>query len=108
MRALRELASVIAIGVLAFLGGSALVLGFVVLWLCGVASALCLMVAAFAGVMYWVTGKPHDGQIALTYLAYAAVPFVLTFVIGYYRSKASQRTREPATRRNTLVSCSRR
>ena len=36
------------------------------------------MVAMFAGVMFWFTGKPHDGQIALTYLGYASVPFALT------------------------------
>ncbi len=92
MRALRELAGVIMAGFLTFFGGIALAGGFLLLWLCGLASGLCLMVAMFAGAMFWFTGKAHDGQIALTYLAYAAVPFVLTFVIGYYRSKLGRRS----------------
>jgi len=51
------------------------------------------MVAIFAGAMFGITGNSHDGQIALTYLGYAAAPFVVTFVIDYYRSKLS-RTRK--------------
>lgn len=94
MRAFRELAAVIVAAFAAFFGGIALAVGFVLLWLCGMASGLCLMVAMCAGVMLWFTGKAHDGQIALTYLAYAAVPFALTFVAGYYRSKL-QRSRRP-------------
>ena len=90
MRAVSELAGVIVAGFGAIFGVIAVVLGFLFLWLCGLASALCLMVAVFAGVMYWITGTPHDGHIALVYLAYAAMPFVLTFVIGYYRSKFGQ------------------
>jgi uncharacterized membrane protein YphA (DoxX/SURF4 family) len=77
---------------MAFFGGIALAIGFLLLWLCGLASELCMMVAMFAGAMFWFTGKAHDGQIALTYLVYAAVPFVLTFVIGYYRSKSGRKS----------------
>lgn len=91
MRAIRELAGVIAAAVLTFFGGIALALAFVVLWACGVTSGLCLMVALFAAVMFGITGKPHDGQIALTYLGYAAIPFALIFVAGYYRSKFRRR-----------------
>ena len=94
MRALLELAGVIVAGFGAFFGGIAVVLGFLFLWLCGLASALCLMVAVFAGVMYWITGTPHDGQLALIYLGYASVPFALTFIIGYYRSKFGQTWQE--------------
>lgn len=92
MRALRELAGVIVAGFVAFFGGLALASGILLLWLCGLASGLCLMVAMFAGAMFWFTGKAQDGQIALTYLVYAAVPFVLIFAIGYYRSKLSQKS----------------
>jgi hypothetical protein len=88
MRAIRELAGVIVAGVLTFFGGIAFVVAFAMLWACGVASGLCLMVALFAVVMFGITGKPHDSQIALTYLGYAAIPFALTFVAGYYQSKS--------------------
>lgn len=87
MGAIKELAGVIAAAILTFCGGIALAVAFTVLWACGVASGLCLMVAVFAVVMFGITGKPHDGQIALTYLGYAAVPFVMTFVLVYYDSK---------------------
>jgi hypothetical protein len=87
MRAIKELAGVLAAAILTFCGGIALAVAFTVLWACGVASGLCLMVALFAVVMFGITGKPHDGQIALTYLGYASIPFALTFVAGYYRSK---------------------
>lgn len=70
-----------------FWGGIAFAVGFVLLWVCGVASALCLMVAILAGVMFLITGNPHDGRIALAYLGNAAVPFILTFAAAYYRSK---------------------
>ena len=50
------------------------------------------MVAVFAVVMFGITGKTHDGQIALTYFGYAAIPFALTFVAGYYRSKFRRRS----------------
>jgi hypothetical protein len=63
-------------------------------WVCGVATALCLMVAAFAGVMYAITGKPHDATLGLVYLGYATVPFVVTFVLAYYRSKITTARRQ--------------
>ena len=93
MRALRELAGVIVSGFMAFFGSIALAIGFALLWLCGLASGLFLIVAMFAGVMFWITGKVHDGRIALAYLAYAAVPFALCFLAGYYRSKLSRKSR---------------
>jgi hypothetical protein len=93
MHALRELAGVIIAGFAAFFGGIALAIGFVLIWLCGLTSGLCLMVALFSGVMFWITGKAHDGQIALTYLIYASVPFTLAFLAGYYRSKLHRRSR---------------
>ena len=92
MHAIKELAGVIVAAILAFFGGIAFVIAFAMLWACGLASGLCLMVALFAVVMFGLTGKPHDGQIALTYLGYAVVPFALTFVAGYYRSKFRRRT----------------
>ena len=91
MRAIRELAGVIVGAALTFFGGIAFVVALAMLWACGVASGLCLMVALFAGLMFGVTGKSHDGQIALAYLGYAALPFALTFVAGYYRSKFRRR-----------------
>jgi hypothetical protein len=96
MGALLELAGVIAAGFAVFFGGILFMLGLVVLWLCGLASALCLMVALVAGLMYWGTGTPHDGQLAVVYLVYAAVPFVVVFVLSYYWTKftaARQRRR---------------
>jgi membrane protein implicated in regulation of membrane protease activity len=104
MHTLRELAGVILAGFLTFFGGIALAIGFVLLWLCGIASGLCLMVAMFAGVMYGITGKLHDGQIALTYLSYAAIPFVLAFIFGYYRNKLARTANQLTERRNTLAS----
>ena len=91
MRTIRELAGVIAAAILTFFGGIAFAVAFAALWACGVASGLCLMVALFAVAMFGITGKSHDGQIALTYLGYAALPFALTFVAGYYRSKLRRR-----------------
>lgn len=91
MRAIGELTGVIAAAILTFFGGIAFAVACTLLWACGIASGLCLMVALFAVVMFGITGKPHDGQIALTYLGYAAVPFALTFVAGYYRSKSRRR-----------------
>ena len=87
MNAIKELAGVIVAVVLAFCGGIAFVVAFSMLWAGGVASGSCLMVALFAVVMFGIAGKAHDGQIALTYLGYAAVPFALTFVAGYYRGR---------------------
>ena len=46
------------------------------LWLCGLASGLYLMVSVFAGVVFCVTGVAHDGWIALGYLVYAAFPSI--------------------------------
>jgi hypothetical protein len=96
MRALKEMAGVVATGLLAFFGGIAFALGAMLLWACGLASVLCLGVAAFAGVMYGLTRRPHDAQIALVYLGYAALPFMLTFAAGFYRSKLSQGRRQRA------------
>lgn len=87
MRALSELAGVILAGFAAFFGGILFLAGLVLLWLCGIASALFLMIAAFAGVMYAFTGSHHAAVIALGYLGYAAVPFVVTFVLAYYHGK---------------------
>ena len=100
MRAVRELASVIVAGLAGFFGGIALAVGFVLLWLCGLLSGLCLMVALFAGAMFWIGGKAHDGEIALAYLAYAAVPFLITFVVGYYRSKIVSESQRIASGRS--------
>jgi hypothetical protein len=46
-----------------------------------------LMVSAFGGLMYVITGKAHDRNVALVYLGYAAVPFVASFVFHVYRGK---------------------
>ena len=96
MRALRELAGVITASVFAFFGGIGLAVALVFLWICGVIGGLFLMVALFAGLMFGITGKAHDGQIALMYLAYATGLFVLTFVAGYYQSKFGHRPRRLA------------
>src|ERR1700749_3949403 len=100
MGALLELMSVILGGFAAFFGGIVFMLGLVVLWLCGLASALCLMVSAFAGVMYWITGTPHDGELAVGYLVYAAVPFVATVVLSYYWNKFTEGRRQRRAPRN--------
>jgi hypothetical protein len=100
MGALLELMSVILGGFAAFFGGIVFMLGLVVLWLCGLASALCLMVSAFAGVMYWITGTPHDGELAVGYLVYAAVPFVATVVLSYYWNKFTEARRRRQTLRD--------
>jgi hypothetical protein len=94
MRGLSEFAGVIVVGFGAFFGWIVFVLALVFLWVCGVATALCLMVAAFAGVMYAITGKPHDATLGLVYLGYATVPFVVTFVLAYYRSKITTARRQ--------------
>jgi hypothetical protein len=100
MGALLELMSVILGGFPAFFGGIVLMLGLVVLWLCDLASALCLMVSVFAGVMYWITGSPHDGELAVGYLVYAAVPFVATVVLSYYWNKFTEGRRQRQALRN--------
>jgi hypothetical protein len=94
MRAVSELAWVIVAGFAAFFGGIVFLLGLLALWLCGLASALCLMVAVFAGVMYGITGAPHDAQLAVVYLVYAAVPFVVIVVVSYYWTKFAQGRRQ--------------
>jgi uncharacterized membrane protein YphA (DoxX/SURF4 family) len=104
MRALKELAGVVAAGVLAFFGGIAIIFGLLLVWASGLVGGLCLTVAIIAGLMYGITGKSHDGEIAPTYLGYAALPFVLTFIAGHYQTKIG-RSRSPiATRRNTQLS----
>jgi hypothetical protein len=100
MRAVSELVGVIVAGFAAFFGGIVFLLGLLVLWLCGLASALCLMVAVFAGVMYWVTGARHDAQLALVYLVYAAVPFVATVVVSYDWAKFTEGRRQRQALRN--------
>jgi hypothetical protein len=94
MRAVSELIWVIVAGFVAFFGGIVFLLGLLALWLCGLASALCLMVAAFAGVMYGITGVPHDAELAVVYLVYAAVPFVVTVVVSYYWAKFREGRRQ--------------
>jgi ABC-type amino acid transport system permease subunit len=84
MRAVSELIGVIVAGFVAFFGGILFLLGLLALWLCGLASALCLMVAAFAGIMYGITRVSHNAQLAVVYLVYAAVPFVVIVVVSYY------------------------
>lgn len=95
MRAVSELIGVIVAGFVAFFGGIVFLLGLLALWLCGLASALCLMVAAFAGVMYGITGVPHDAQLAVVYLVYAAMPFVVIVVVSYYWSKFREGRLQP-------------
>ena len=90
----------IVAGFVAFFGGIVFLLGLLALWLCGLASALCLMVSVFAGVMYWITGTPHDGELALGYLVYAAVPFVATVVLSYYWNKLNEGRRQRQALRN--------
>jgi hypothetical protein len=91
MSALSELAGVIVAAVAVFLGGIVFVAVFLLLWLMGMASALLLMVSAFSAVMYGFTGSHHAGILALTYLGYAAIPFVLTVVFHLYRIRLTGR-----------------
>jgi hypothetical protein len=99
MRGLSEFAGVIVTGFGAFFGGIVFVPALVFLWVCGVATALGLMVAAFAGVVYAITGKPHDATLAVVYCGYAAVPFVVTFILACYRSKFTGARRQRQTLR---------
>ncbi|MBE7158842.1 MAG: hypothetical protein INR62_10505 [Rhodospirillales bacterium] len=94
MRALKELLAVIVAGFVAFFGGILFLVGLVFLWICGGASALLLMVSAYGAVMYAFTRGHHAGVIALVYLVYAAVPFVVAVVISYYWSKFTDPTRQ--------------
>ena len=100
MAVLWELMRVILGGVAAFFGGIVLMPGLVVLWLCGLASPLCLMVSGFAGVIYWITGTPHDGELAVGYLVYAVAPFVATAVLSHYWNKFTGGRRPRRARRN--------
>jgi uncharacterized membrane protein len=100
MRAVWELAAVILAGFTTFFGGIVFLVGLLVLWLCGLASALCLMVAVFAGIMYWITGVPHDAQLAVVYLVYAEVPFVAIVVVSYYWTKFTEGRRQRQALRN--------
>jgi hypothetical protein len=90
MRVVSELAWVIVAGFAAFFGGILFLLGLLGLWLCGLASALFLIVAVFVGVMYGITGVRHDAELAIVYLVYASVPFMMTFVVSYYWTKFSE------------------
>jgi hypothetical protein len=85
-------------GIVAFIGGIAFVAVVLLLWFFGLVSALCLMVSVFGAVMYAVTGSHHAGVIALVYLGYAAVPFVLAFVVHVYRLKLMHPTPKPQLR----------
>ncbi len=87
MRALTELLTVFATGILAFLAGIVLLAGVLVMWLCGLASGLLLLVAVASGAGFALTGNHHYGVIALGYLAYAAVPFAVIVVLSYYHGK---------------------
>src|ERR1700712_5039053 len=98
MRGVSEFVSVVLTGFAAFFGGILFVLGFVFLWICGLISSLFLMISAFAGIMYMAFGTHHAAVIAVVYLGYAAVPFVVIFVSTYYYQKFV----EPPQRRRTL------
>ena len=91
MRALRDLGTLILGGFVTFFSGLLMIGAVLILRLLGLVSALMLMVSAFGGVIYLVTGKAHDGRIALVYLGYAAVPFVASFIVHVYRGKWADR-----------------
>lgn len=98
MRALRELGTVIVAGFVAFFSGLLMIGAVLILWFLGLVSVLMLVVSAFGGVMYLVTGKAHDAHIALVYLGYAVVPFVASFVFHVYRGRwTDSRRREPSS-----------
>ena len=87
MRGLGKLGTVIVAGFVAFFSGLLMIGAMLILWFLGLVSALMLMVSAFGGLMYLITGKAHNAHIALMYLGYAAVPFVASFVFHVYRGK---------------------
>jgi amino acid transporter len=87
MRALRELGTVVVAGFVAFFSGLLMIGAVLILWFLGLVSTLMLIVSAFGGLMYLMTGKAHDAHVALVYLAYAAVPFVASFAFHVYRGK---------------------
>jgi hypothetical protein len=91
MRVAAELCAIVVAGFLAFLLGIAVIAGMILLWLCGIAGSLMLVVSLFAAMMYAVTGKHHDLVLALGYLCYAAVPFVVIFAVTYYQGKIDKR-----------------
>lgn len=62
------------------------------------------LVAVFSGVMFSITGKLHDREIALAYLGYAVLPFLLTFIFGYYQNKLGRVLDRIVARHNALVS----
>jgi hypothetical protein len=96
MKALQELAGIILAGIVAFFGGIAFLAIVLLLWLFGLASALCLMVSVFGAAMWCFTGSHHAAVIALAYLGYAAIPFVLAFVFHVYRLKLMHPLPKPA------------
>ena len=65
MRVLVELCGIIVAGFLAFFVGIAFIAGMILLWLCGIAGSLMLLVSLFAATIYAVTGKHHDLTLAL-------------------------------------------
>jgi hypothetical protein len=87
MRVLVDLCGIIVAGFRTFFVGIALIACMILLWLCGIAGSLMLLVSAFAATMYAITGKHHDLTLALGYLCYAAVPFVIIFALTYYQGK---------------------
>ncbi len=95
MRAFKELGGVILAGLAVFLGliaGAAIAL---VLGVMALASALLLMVSAFGGLMYVFTQDQHARLIALAYLGYAAVPFLVAFVLRHYLDKRADPKPKP-------------
>ena len=95
MRALQELAGVIVAGFVAFFGAIAFLAIVLMLWFFGLLTALFLGVSVFGGVMYAFTGSHHAAVIALAYLGYAAIPFVLSFVFHVYRIKLMEAKPRP-------------
>jgi len=85
-RVLVDLCGIIVAGFLTFFVGIALIACMVLLWLCGIAGSL-LLISAFAATMHAATGKHRDLTLALGYLFYAAVPFVIIFALIYYQGK---------------------
>ncbi|MGI4951579.1 MAG: hypothetical protein ACRYGM_07215 [Janthinobacterium lividum] len=87
MRALTELLTVLATATLAFVTGIVLLAGVLVMWLCGLACGLLLLVAVASGAGFAFTGNHHYGVVAVGYLAYAAVPFAAIVALSYYHGK---------------------
>ncbi|MGI4946538.1 MAG: hypothetical protein ACRYHQ_39270 [Janthinobacterium lividum] len=87
MRALTELLTVFVAGIFAFLAAICGLIALLVLWLCGLVSALMLIVAAGCGLGFVLTGNHHYGLTALGFLIYAAVPSAVVGVLTYYSGK---------------------